>query len=131
MRARGSLRWAYGPALAMLSAALLFGVRAQSARTASTACTDSQLVPNVAELLVSQGAPGYTRLARGKETIVRAYLTNPPSTVCTVSSRQSITPISATLDVSYSNGATGTAAQLREYQPLSGKLGSAAQIYSS
>jgi hypothetical protein len=96
--------------------------------SAST-CTDAQLVPNVAELLVSQGAPGYVRLARGKETIVRAYLTNP--TACTVSSRQSIAPVSATLDVTYPNGATGTPAQLQNYQPLAGKLATATQIYST
>jgi hypothetical protein len=96
--------------------------------SAST-CTDTQLVPRVAELSVSQGAPGYTRLARGKETIVRAYLATPNA--CTVSSRQSIAPVSATLDVSYSNGASGTAAQLTNYQPVSGKLGATAQIYAT
>jgi hypothetical protein len=129
-RGRG-LRWAYTPALAtvaVLATALLLGARAENAVSAST-CTDSQLVPNVAELLVSQGAPGYVRFARGKETIVRAYLTNP--TTCTVSSKQSVAPVSATLDVSYSNGATGSAAQLSNYQPLSGKLGAATQIYST
>src|SRR2546423_926071 len=132
MRVRGrGLRWAYTPALATLAAvaaAFLLGGRAENAASATT-CTDSQLVPNVAELLVSQGAPGYARLARGKETIVRAYLTNP--TTCTVSSKQSVAPVSATLDVSYSNGATGSAAQLSNYQPLSGKLGAATQIYST
>ena len=132
MRFRGrGRRWASASALATLAAltaALLLGARAENAVSAST-CTDSQLVPNVAELLVSQGAPGYARLARGKETIVRAYLTNP--TTCTLSNRQSITPVSATLDVSYSNGANGTAAQLSNYQPLAGKLGAATQIYST
>src|SRR6266704_224241 len=120
-RGRGS-RCAYAPALATLAAlaaALLLGARAENAVSATT-CTDSQLVPNIAELLVSQGAPGYARLARGKETIVRAYLTNP--TTCTLSNRQSITPISATLDTTYLNGATGSAAQLTNYAPLSGKV---------
>jgi hypothetical protein len=60
-------------------------------------CTSSQVVPNIAELMVSQGAPGHTRYARGKEGLVRAYLTNP--TVCTLSNKQSITPVSATLQV--------------------------------
>jgi hypothetical protein len=91
MRIRGRRRrWAYTSALATLAAlaaALLLGTRAEKAVSAST-CTDSQLAPNLAELLVSQGAPGYGRLARGKEMIVRAYLTNP--TRCKVSSRQSI-----------------------------------------
>jgi hypothetical protein len=77
--------------------------------------------------LVSQGAPGYARLARGKETIVRAYLTTP--TTCTLSNKQSIAPFSATLNVT--NGDSPAPAQLREYAPLSGKLGTAAQIYSS
>jgi hypothetical protein len=131
MGIRGTaLRYVLTLALAALAAAFLFGARAEKALPATT-CTDSQLVPNVAELLVSQGAPGYTRLARGKETIVRAYLTTPPSTVCTLSSRQSITPISATLGVSYPSGATGSPTQLTNYQPLSGKLGTARQIYST
>jgi hypothetical protein len=132
MRFRGrGLRPANAPALAAiaaLAAALLFGARAPNAVSATT-CTDSQLVPNVAQLLVSQGAPGYTRFARGKETIVRAYLTTP--TTCSLTNKQSIAPISATLDVSYSNGATGTAAQLTNYQPLSGRLGAASQVYSA
>jgi hypothetical protein len=104
------------------------GARPDSALSATT-CTDSQLVPRVAELLVSQGAPGYGRLARGKETIVRAYLTNPDAAICTLSSRQSITPISATLGVA--NGDLPAPAQLANYQPLSGKLGTASQIYAT
>jgi hypothetical protein len=63
-------------------------------------CTDSQLVPNVADLSVSQGAPGYARYARGKDGVVRAYLTLP--TTCTLSARnpaQSITVKSAKLFV--------------------------------
>src|SRR5437870_5060523 len=124
-------------ALAAVAATLLLGARAESAASATT-CTDTQLVPNVAELLVSQGAPGYTRLARGKETIVRAYLTNP--TTCTLSNRQSIAPVSATLDVSYSNGATApptpdmpwcVTGTCTNFAPLSGKLGTTTQIYST
>ena len=87
---------------------------------------------------MSQGAPGYTRLARGKETIVRAYLTNP--TTCTLSNRQSIAPVSATLDVSYSNGATApptpdmpwcVTGTCTNFAPLSGRLGTTTQIYST
>ena len=99
--------------------AVLVG-RASGASTAT--CTDAQLVPRIAELLVSQGAPGYTRLARGKDTIVRAYLTNP--TTCTLSNKQSITPVSATLDVT--NPAPQQ--QLPNYAPLAGKLTAATQI---
>ena len=139
MRFRGrGRRWASASALATLAAlaaALLLGARAENAVSAST-CTDSQLVPNVAELLVSQGAPGYARLARGKETIVRAYLTNP---TCTVSNRQSIAPVSARVSVSYSTGGPApaqttdwcAAGTCSNYAPLAGKLGAAAQIYST
>src|SRR6266566_3978701 len=132
-------RCVYAPALATLAAlaaALLLGARAESAASATT-CTDSQLVPNVAELLVSQGAPGYARLTRGKETIVRAYLTNP--TTCTVSNRQSIAPVSARVDVSYSTSGPAptqttdwcAAGTCSNYAPLSGKLGATSQIYST
>src|SRR6266480_1423855 len=140
MRVRGrGRRWASASALATLAAlaaTLLLGARAENAASAST-CTDGQLVPNIAELLVSQGAPGYGRLARGKETIVRAYLTNP--TTCTVSNRQSIAPVSARVSVSYSTGGPApaqttdwcAAGTCLNYAPLAGKLGAAAQIYST
>jgi hypothetical protein len=133
MTVRGRSRfWACPPAVVVLVVAIVIGVRAQSAQSLST-CTDAQLVPRVAELLVSQGAPGYTatgfKLARGKETIVRAYLTTP--TGCTLANKQSITPISATLDTAYSNGATGSAAQLTNYAPLSGKVTSATPLLYS
>jgi hypothetical protein len=90
-------------------------------------CTDAQLVPHVAQLLVSQGAPGYTRLARGKEAIVRAYLTNP--TTCTLSNKQAITPTSATLDVTIANASAGPL--LANNDPLSGKLIATQQAYST
>jgi hypothetical protein len=124
---RRGLRWACAPGVvALLVAALLLGTtRAESALLAN--CTDSQLVPRVAQLLVSQGAPGYTRFARGKESIFRAYLTNP--TTCTVRSTQSITPVSATLDVTIDGTPAGS--QLTNYAPLSGKLSSTQQIYST
>jgi hypothetical protein len=118
--------WACPPAVAVLVAAILIGVRAESAQSLST-CTDVQLVPNVSQLLVSQGAPGYTRFARGKETIVRAYLTTP--TTCSLSNKQSIAPISATLNVA--NGDSPAPAQLSNYAPLGGKLGATQQIYST
>jgi hypothetical protein len=126
---RRGLRWVCAPALVTLAAALLLGTgtRADSALLAN--CTDSQLVPRVAQLLVAQGAPGYTRLARGKEAVVRAYLTNP--TTCTVRSAQAITPVSATLNVSYSNGAAGAAPQLSNNDPLVGKLAATTQAYST
>jgi hypothetical protein len=120
MKVRGRrLSWPWAAVVAV--AALMIGAPAESALTA--ACTDAQLVPR-AELSVSQGAPGYARLARGKETIVRAYLTNPST--CTPSNKQSIAPVSATLDVA--NGDAPPPAQLSNYAPLAGKLGAAQQI---
>jgi len=71
--------------------------------SALATCTDSGLVPKVSAFLVSQGAPGYVRLARGKDTIVRPYLTTPDT--CTPSGTQTITPRSATLDVTNNDGA--------------------------
>jgi hypothetical protein len=104
---------------------LLVGTPAQSA--ALTTCTDSQVVPQIAELLVSQGAPGYARYARGKDTIVRAYLTAP--TACTLSNKQSITPISATLDVTTPDGLQ---TQLTNSVALSGKVtATTAQVVSA
>jgi hypothetical protein len=124
IRGRG-VWWACAPAVVLVVAAFL---GAGSGGAASLAgCTDSQLIPRVAEVSVSQGAPGYARLARGKETIVRVYLTTP--TTCTLSNRQSIAPFSATLNVT--NGNTTAPPQLREYAPLSGKLSAATQIYST
>jgi hypothetical protein len=133
---RGRVLWlACASALALLASAFLLGGQAESALTAT--CTDAQLIPRVAELSVSQGAPGYARLARGKETIVRAYLTTP--TGCTLSSKQSIAPVSATVNVSYSTGdpppaqttqwcAAGTCSN---YAPLAGRLAAATAIYST
>lgn len=127
MRVRGrGVWWACAPAVAVVVAAFLLGAGTGGAASLAN-CTDSQLIPRVAEVLVSQGAPGYARLARGKETIVRAYLATP--TNCTVTTRQSIAPFSATLDVM--NGDSPAPAQLREYAPLSGKVGAATQIYST
>jgi hypothetical protein len=136
VRGRGRF-WACPPAVAVLVVAIVIGVRAQSAQSLST-CTDAQLVPRVAELSVSQGAPGYVRLARDKQTIVRAYLTTP--TGCTLSNKQSIAPVSATLDVSYPNSAltvstqttqTCAAGRCTNYAPLSGRLTAAPQISST
>src|SRR5687768_9031433 len=88
--------------LAIVLATALAGLIGGADRAWAANCSNTQLVPNVAELLVSQGAPGYSKLARGKEAIVRAYVRNP--TTCTVTSKQAITPVSATLSVSYSSG---------------------------
>jgi hypothetical protein len=116
--------------LAIVLATALAGLIGGAERAWAANCSNTQLVPDIAELMVSQGAPGYTKLARGKEAIVRAYLRNP--TTCTVTSKQAITPVSATLSVSYLSPVTDPApAPLANFQPLSGKLLAAAQDYST
>jgi hypothetical protein len=60
-------------------------------------CTTSQLVPTVGEARVTQGAPGYARLARGKNTLVKFFLRSP--TACTMANTQSIKITGATLTV--------------------------------
>jgi hypothetical protein len=90
------------------------------------ACVSTDLVPQVADLVVSQGAPGYARLTRGKKTIVKAYLTLP--TTCAVARGQTITPTSAKLTVSNANGVQP---DLANANTLSGSLASTTQINSS
>ena len=120
--------------LAIVLATALAGLIGGAERAWAANCSNTQLVPDIAELMVSQGAPGYSKLARGKEAIVRAYLRNP--TTCTVTSKQAITPVSASLSVSYSNPPVTNPpdpapAPLANFQPLSGKLLAAAQDYST
>jgi hypothetical protein len=116
--------------LAIVLATALAGLIGGAERAWAANCSNTQLVPDIAELMVSQGAPGYPKLARGKEAIVRAYLRNP--TTCTVTSKQAITPVSASLSVSYLSPVTDPApAPLTNFQPLSGKLLPAAQDYST
>lgn len=69
-------------------------------------CTPAQVLPRVADASVIQGigsnttvSAGYAPLARGKETLVRVYLTQPLSTVCTLGSTQSIKVTGASLSV--------------------------------
>ena len=114
-----------GAIVLAIALAVLVG-RAGGALTAT--CTNPQVVPNIAELMVSQGAPGYTRYARGKEGLVRAYLTNP--TVCTLTNKQSITPVSATLQGAYSTSDPDPA-PLLNYAPLAGKPTATRQVYAA
>jgi hypothetical protein len=99
---------------------------AGGAGTGLPACADADLVPQIADLQVSQGAPGYARLTRGKTTIVKAYLTLP--TACAVGAGQSITPTDATLSVSNPNGVQTL---LHKTNAFSGTVGSTQQINSS
>lgn len=66
-------------------------------------CTIAQLEPTLGEFMVSQGVggvSGYTTLARGKETLVKVFLTLPPSGTCTVRSTDYIKITNASLTVS-------------------------------
>jgi hypothetical protein len=93
-----SLRLGTGTAvLSVLAAALLAAASPDVARGLSN-CTASQLVPALGDVTVNQGLGNYTYRVRGKETLVKFFLTNP--TTCTVTSTQSINITGATLTVS-------------------------------
>jgi hypothetical protein len=96
-----------------------------AASTSLPSCATAQLVPNISELAVDQGLPqgtSYTRLARGKDALVRAYLTTPSS--CALTRSESITPQSASLTVN--NGVATTT--IANAEALSGNVASAQQI---
>jgi hypothetical protein len=112
--------------LATVLAALIGGV----SRAWAATCTDAQLAPRIAELMPSQGAPGYARLARGKDTIVRAYLTDRNSTSCTPTSKQTITPTSATLTVDNGDGSPVVISNYDRLDNPPTKLPATRQIYS-
>src|SRR5919197_5138749 len=57
---------------AVVTAALVLGAMVKSAWAPT--CT---LTPVLREVAIDQGLPGYPRLVRGKETLVRAYFTLP------------------------------------------------------
>jgi hypothetical protein len=60
-------------------------------------CTSPELVPALREVTVNQGVGSYARRVRGKETLVKFFLSNP--TTCTVTSTQSLKVTAATLAV--------------------------------
>jgi Tol biopolymer transport system component len=96
-----SFRWAVWAAiLSLVVGALLAAARPQTASGLSN-CSASQLVPALREVMVNQGVANYTYLVRGKDTLVKFFLSNP--TTCTVittgSSAQSINVTAATLSV--------------------------------
>ena len=93
-----SLRLGTGTAavLSVLAAVLLAAASPDVARGLSN-CTASQLVPTLREVSVNQGVGNYARLVRGKDTLVKFFLSNP--TTCTVTSTQSINVTAATLSV--------------------------------
>jgi hypothetical protein len=106
-------------------AAIFVPLSSGAAGTSLPSCSATQLIPNIAELAVNQGLPTYTRLARGKEAIVRAYLTLPSA--CAATRTQKIEPTSATLTVDNGSGQI----QLTNAETLAGAIGSAAQIAST
>jgi hypothetical protein len=75
---------------------MLAAARPQTASGLSN-CTSPELVPALREVTVNQGVGSYTRLVRGKETLVKFFLSNP--TTCTVTSTQSLKITAATLTV--------------------------------
>jgi hypothetical protein len=92
-----SLRLRIGTAvLSALAAALLAAASPEVARGLSN-CTASQLVPALGDVTVNQGLGNYAYRVRGKETLVKFFLTNP--TTCAVTSTQSINITGATLTV--------------------------------
>jgi len=77
----------------------------------AVACTATTLVPTLGHWEINQGLGSYDRLTRGKDVLVRLFLTLPPTSTCTVGSGQAITIRSATLTVSSgSASAAGPAA---------------------
>ena len=66
---------------------------------AAVACTATTLVPTLGRSEVNQGLGSYDRLTRGKDVLLRLYLTLPPTTTCTLASGQAITIRSATLTI--------------------------------
>ena len=81
----------------MLAAGLLAAAAPQTAVGASN-CTTSQLIPALGDVTINQGlGTTYAYKVRGKETLVKFFLTKP--TNCTLTSTQSINITGATLTV--------------------------------
>jgi hypothetical protein len=81
----------------VLAAVVLAAANPDLARGLSN-CSASQLVPALGDVTVNQGLGNYAYRVRGKETLVKFFLTNP--TTCTVTNTQSITITGATLAAS-------------------------------
>src|SRR5215208_5320097 len=106
-----SLRLCTGTAvIGVLGAALLAAAAPQIASGLSN-CTAAQLVPALGDVTVNQGLGNYAYRVRGKETLVKFFLTNPVA--CTVTSTQSINITGATLTV---NNTLQTFSGLRSFQ---------------
>jgi hypothetical protein len=111
---------------ALAACALFAPFSLGAAGTSLPSCTTSQLVPAISEIAVDQGLPqggsSYARLARGKEALVRVYLTTPTS--CALTKSQKIEPQSATLAVNNSV----TTSNLTNVDPLAAALAAGQQI---
>ena len=83
-------------AVTVLLGCLLAAARPQTARCLDN-CTATQLVPELREVTVNQGVGSYARLVRGKETLVKFFLSNP--TACAVTNSQSLKVTAATLSM--------------------------------
>src|SRR5215213_7547514 len=106
-----SLRLCTGTAvIGVLGAALLAAAAPQIASGLSN-CTAAQLVPALGDVTVNQGLGNYAYRVRGKETLVKFFLTNPVA--CTVTSTQSINITGATLTV---NNTLQTFSGLRSFE---------------
>jgi hypothetical protein len=92
-----SLRCGLGVLVVMvLLGGMLAAARPQTASGLSN-CTASQLVPELREVTVNQGVGSYARHVRGKETLVKFFLSRP--TTCTMTNTQSLNITAATLAV--------------------------------
>ena len=78
-----------------LSVLLLMALLVASPSPAQAACTSDQLVPRFHDVTVNQGLESYGVLVRGKQTVVRFYLSQPSCWVST----QTLQVKSATLTV--------------------------------
>lgn len=74
------------------------------AGAAGAACTTAELKPSLREMMVSQGLPSYTNLVRGKDSLVRLFLSKPEC----ATSKQSITVTGVSLSVANGTTALGT-----------------------
>src|SRR3954454_12744585 len=94
----------------VLAAAMVAAVTPQVASGLSN-CTAAQLVPALGDVTINQGLGNYAFRVRGKETLVKFFLTNP--TACAVTSTQAINITGATLTV---NNTLQTFSGLRAFQ---------------
>src|SRR4051794_23351908 len=64
--------------VALAAAVVLFGaVIATAGPAEALGCTQAQLVPQLREFSVNQGLPSYGAIARGKDAVVKLYVSLP------------------------------------------------------